>query len=219
MLGWGPTPRKSEWTDMEWQLRRWLFMTWLSGDFIAEMHVHNLDLLNWAMGSHPVKVFGLGGRQVRTGAEYGNVYDHVSAEYEYPNGVRIEYMGSQIDRVSFRNDLNLAGTKGTAYVDFGSFVIKGQNAYTYNGSQNDPCIQQHADQIEAIRKGKKLNEAKRIAESSLTAIMGRMSAYTGRALKWDWALKASKLDLRPEKYELGDLAMREVAVPGKTPLV
>ncbi len=219
MMGWGPKARKPQWTDMEWQLRRWLFMTWLSGDFIAEMHVHNLDLLNWVMGSHPVKVFALGGRQVRTAPEYGDVYDHIAAEYEYPNGVRIQYMGSQIDGVSFRTDLNFTGTKGTAYIDFANFIVKGSNAWTYDGPQNDPCIQQHADQIDAIRNGKKLNEAKRIAESSLTAIIGRMSAYTGRALKWDWALKASKLDLAPEKYQLGDLAMPKAAIPGKTQLI
>jgi predicted dehydrogenase len=219
MLDWGPTPRKPEWTDMEWQLRRWLFLTWLSGDFIAEMHVHNLDLLNWVMGSVPEKVIGMGGREVRTGPEYGNIYDHMSAEYEYPNGVRIEYMGSQMDGVTFRNDLNFSGTKGTVYMDFGNFVIKGPNAYTYDGPQNDPCVQAHADQIDAMRNGKKLNEAKRIAESSLTAIMGRMSAYTGRALKWDWAIQASKLDLRPDEYKLGPLAMRPAAVPGQTPLI
>jgi predicted dehydrogenase len=171
------------------------------------------------MGSPPVKVFALGGRQVRTAPEYGDVYDHIAAEYEYPNGVRIQYMGSQIDGVSFRTDLNFAGTKGTAYIDFANFIIKGPNAYTYDGPRNDPCIRQHADQIDAIRSGKKLNEAKRIAESSLTAIMGRMSAYTGRALKWEWALKASKLDLRPEKYQLGDLAVPKVAIPGKTTLI
>jgi len=80
-------------------------------------------------------------------------------------------------------------------------------------------MKQHADQISAIREGKRLNEGKRIAESSLTAIMGRMSAYTGRALKWDWVMNASKLDLRPQKYEFSDLEMRPVAVPGKTPLI
>jgi len=219
MLGWGPRQRQASWSDMEWQLRRWLFLTWLSGDFIDEMHVHNLDLLNWVMGSPPEKVIAMGGRQVRTAPEYGDVYDHMAAEYEYPNGVRIQYMGSQIDGVSFRNDLNFAGTKGTVYMDFGNFVIKGANAWTWKGPQNDPCIKQHADQVDAILNGKKLNEAKRIAESSLTAIMGRMSAYTGRALKWEWALKASRLDLRPDKYELGPLPMPPVAMPGKTQLI
>lgn len=219
MLDWGPKPRQAAWSDMEWQLRRWLFLTWLSGDFIAEMHVHNLDVVNWVLGSPPERVMALGGRQVRTGPEYGDVYDHVSAEYEYPNGIRIQYMGSQIDGVSFRNDFNFAGPKGSVYMDFGNFVVKGANPWKYDGPQNDPCIKQHADQVDAMLNGKKLNEARQIAESSLTAIMGRMSAYTGRALKWDWALKASKLDLRPQKYELGPLPMPPVAMPGKTPLI
>ncbi|MHC4742908.1 MAG: Gfo/Idh/MocA family oxidoreductase [Planctomycetota bacterium] len=219
MLTWGPKPRKPEWTDMEWQLRRWLFLTWLSGDFIAEMHVHNLDIMNWVFGGPPVRCIGLGGREVRTGPEYGNVYDHFSVEYEYANGARVEYMGSQIDGVSHRNDQRVVGTRGRAYLDSANAIFEGDNAYKYDGPAWSPVLKQHADQISAIRDGKKLNEGKRIAESSLTSIMGRMSAYTGRALKWDWAMKASKLDLSPEKYEFGDLEMRPVAVPGKTPLV
>ncbi len=211
--------RKPEWSDMEWQLRRWLFITWLSGDFITEMHIHNLDLINWALDSHPVRCFGLGGREVRTGPEYGNVFDHFSVEYEYPNGARIEYMGSQIDGCSFRSDERIVGTKGTAIIDRANTIIEGQKPFKYDGPSPSPVIRQHADQIKAIRGGKRLNEGKRIAESTMTTIMGRMSAYTGRALKWDWAMKASKLDLRPEKYEFGDLPLRPVAVPGKTKLV
>jgi predicted dehydrogenase len=219
MLDWGPKQRQPEWSDMEWQIRRWLFITWLSGDFIVEMHVHNLDVMNWALDAHPVQCIGMGGRQVRTGPEYGNCYDHFAVEYEYPNGVRIEYMGSQIDGCTDRNDQRFVGTKGRAYTDFGRVVIEGANKAEYAWDNIDPCIKQHADQIAAIREGKRLNEGKRIAESTLTAIMGRMSAYTGRALKWDWAMNASKLDLSPPKYEFGDLEMRPVAVPGKTKLI
>ena len=219
MLDWGPKQRQPEWSDMEWQIRRWLFITWLSGDFIVEMHVHNLDVMNWAMNAHPVQCIGMGGRQVRTGPEYGNCYDHFAVEYEYPNGVRVEYMGSQIDGCTDRNDQRFVGTKGQAYTDFGRVVIEGPNKAEYAWDQLDPEIKQHADQIAAIRDGKRLNEGKRIAESTLTAIMGRMSAYTGRALKWDWAMNASKLDLSPPKYEFGDLEMRPVAVPGITKLI
>lgn len=219
MLTWGQKERQPNWSDMEWHLRRWLFLTWLSGDFIVEMHVHNLDVMNWALGAHPVQCIGMGGRQVRTAPEYGNVYDHFAVEYEYPNGVRIEYMGAQIDKVSDRNDQRLVGTKGRAYADFGRIVAEGQNPFKYEWDEVDPCIKQHADQIAAIRGGKRLNEGRRIAESTMTSIMGRMSAYTGRALKWDWAMKASNLDLGPPRYEFGDLPMRPVAIPGKTPLV
>ena len=219
MLNWGPRDRQQGWSEMEWQLRRWLFFTWLCGDFIVEQHIHNLDIINWAIGSHPVKCMGMGGREVRTGAEYGNVYDHFAVEYEYPNGVRMGYMGNQIDGVSVRCDQRLVGTKGSAYMDFANAIIEGEKPFKYDGPLPDPCIQQHADQIAAIRKGERLNEGRRIAESTLTAIMGRMSAYTGRALKWDWVMNASKLDLTLPKYEFGDLPVRSVAVPGKTELV
>jgi predicted dehydrogenase len=219
LLGWGPLERQPDWTDMEWQLRRWLFLTWLSGDFIVEQHIHNLDIINWALNTHPVKCIGLGGRQARVKPEYGNVFDHFAVEYEYPNGARIEYMGAQINGCSFRNDQRLVGTKGSAYMDFGRAVIEGNSPFNYEWDEINPCLRQHADQIEAIREGKPLNEGKRVAESTLTAIMGRMSAYTGRALSWDWVMNASKLDLSPPKYEFGDLPMEDVAVPGQTKLI
>ncbi len=219
MTTWGPRQRQAGWTDMEWQLRRWLFMTWLSGDFITEMHVHNLDIMDWAMGSHPVQCMGMGGRQVRTQPEFGDAYDHFAVEYEYPNGVRVEYMGAQIDRASDRCDQWIVGTKGRAYLDFANAVIEGDKPFKYDGPAWNPEIRQHADQIAAIREGKRLNEGKRIAESTMTSIMGRMSAYTGRAMKWDWAMNASKLDLSPPKYEFGDVPARPVAMPGQTPLI
>jgi len=221
MLTWSPETRQRQpgWSDMEWQLRRWLFLTWLSGDFIVEMHIHNLDRVNWAMNAHPVQCMGLGGRQARTGPEYGDVYDHFAVEYEYPNGARVAYMGAQIDKASELQSYRIVGTKGQAYTDSGNFMIAGAKPFKYDGPQPSPVIQQHADQIAAIRGGQRLNEGVRVAESTLTCIMGRMSAYTGRALKWDWAMQASKLDLRPPREEFGDLPARPVAVPGQTPLV
>lgn len=219
MRAWGPQQRESGWSDMEWQLRRWLFLTWLSGDFIVEMHVHNIDMMNWLIGAHPVQCLGMGGRQARTEPQYGDSYDHFAVEYEYPNGLRVEYMGSQIDKMTDRNDQRLVGTKGSLVADFAGVRIEGQNPAEIAWDKNDPCVKQHADQIEAIRRDQRLNEGRRIAESTLTSIMGRMSAYTGRALKWDWALSASKLDLTPPAYQFGDLPMPPVAVPGKTQLI
>jgi hypothetical protein len=98
-------------------------------------------------------------------------------------------------------------------------MISGAKPYKYDGPQPSPVIQQHADQIAAMRGGQRLNEGVRIAESTMTCIMGRMSAYTGRALKWDWVMQASKLDLRPPREEFGALPMPPVAIPGQTPLV
>ncbi len=220
MRSWGPQQRQAGWSDMEWQLRRWLFMTWLSGDFIVEMHVHNLDVMNWLIGAHPVQCMGMGGRQQRTEPEFGDSFDHFAVEYEYPNGLRVEYMGTQMDKVGEgRSDQRLVGTKGSMYTDSGRVVIQGQNPSEIAWDKQDPCLKQHADQIDAIRRDKRLNEGRRIAESTLTSIMGRMSAYTGRALKWDWAMNASKLDLTPPLHQFGDLPMPPAAIPGKTQLI
>ena len=218
-LGRRVKKRQVGWSDMEWQCRCWYWFTWLSGDHIVEQHVHNLDVINWALGAHPANCVGLGGREVRKGPEYGNIFDHFAVEYEYPNGVRVSSMCRQTDGCSNRISERVVGTKGSAYTDRSTGFIKGQNAFRYDGPSSDPQLQEHTDLITSIRSGKPLNDGKRIAESTLTAIMGRMSAYTGRAMKWDWVMNASKLDLRPSKYEFGDLPVRPVAVPGITRLV
>jgi predicted dehydrogenase len=218
MMDWGKQAQAG-WSDMELQIRRWMFYHWLSGDLIVEQQIHNLDLMNWALRGHPVQCIGMGGRQARKGVKYGNVYDHFTVEYEYPGGVRVQYMGAQIDGCTTRNDQHLAGTSGSAYFDFGNAIIEGRNPFKYDQPIPDPCITQHADHIRAIREGEPLNEGRRVAESTMTAIMGRMSAYTGRALKWDWVMNASQLDLRPPKYEFGSLPVAPVAMPGKTQLI
>lgn len=220
MGGWGPQERKPDMTDMEWQLRRWLFHTWLSGDFIVEMHIHELDIVNWLIGDHPVRCMGIGGRQVRTDTNlFGDSFDHFSVLFEYPNGIQVAYLGEQMDATSHKTFEQIRGTKGTAYTDWSTSRIRGEKPFTFEGEDNNPVIQQHADQIAAMRNNEKLNEGRRVAESTLTAIMGRMSAYTGRELKWDWAMKASKLDLTPEKYEFGPRPELVIPMPGKTQLV
>jgi predicted dehydrogenase len=208
--------KEPEWSDMEWQCRNWLYFTWLSGDHIVEQHVHNIDVINWAFGTLPIKALGLGGRQVRIGLEYGNIYDHFAVEFEYPNGARVLSMCRQIPGCSDRIEERVIGTKGSA---FSSGEIKGDKSWKYEGPNPDPYVQEQADLIASIRRGEPLNEGRRIAESTLCAIMGRMSAYTGRALSWDWVMNSSKLDLTPPKYEFGDLPVEPVAMPGLTHLV
>jgi len=88
-------PRQAGWSDMEYQLRNWLYYTWLSGDHIVEQHVHNLDVVNWGMGGIPVRVVGVGGRQARVQPEYGHIYDHFGLDYEYANGVHMMSMCRQ----------------------------------------------------------------------------------------------------------------------------
>lgn len=211
--------KQEGWSDMEWQCRNWLYFTWLSGDHIVEQHVHNLDVINWAIGSHPVQCMGMGGREVRTAPKFGNIFDHFAIEYEYPNGVRVLSMCRQTAGCNDQVSERLVGTNGQTYTDGSNGFIEGPNAYKYEGESPNPYEQEHTDLIASIRSGEPLNEGKRVAESTMTAIMGRMSAYTGRALKWDWAMNASKLDLSPARYEFYDLAVRPVSVPGKTQLV
>ncbi len=207
------TPQMS---DMEWQCRNWLYFTWLSGDHIVEQHVHNIDVMNWALGSLPVKVMAMGGRQQRTAPEYGNIYDHFAVEFEYPNGVRVLSMCRQIKGCADRVEERIVGTKGYA---FGYGEIHGTNFWKFDGDEPNPYVQEQADLIASIRAGKPLNEGRRIAESTLCAIMGRMSAYTGRAISWEWAMTSSKLDLTPSKYDFGPLPVEPVAIPGVTPLI
>ena len=211
--------QREGWSDMEYQIRRWLFWTWLSGDFIVEMHVHNLDIMNWALQSHPVKCMGVGGRQARTGLDYGNVYDHFSVEYQYPEDVRIEYIGTQIDNFTFRSDQRLTGTNGSVLMDFRKGIITGGNPYEFTGDSPNPSVLQYQEMIHSIRNGMALNEGVQIAESTMTAILGRMSAYTGKEVTWDWAMNESKLDLAPEKMQFGDLPLEPVAIPGVTDLI
>ncbi len=205
-----------EMSDMEWQCRNWLYFSWTSGDHIVEQHVHNIDVINWAFGATPVKVMGMGGRQVRTAPEYGNIFDHFAVEFEYPNGARVMSMCRQTPGCADRVEEKIVGTKGHA---FGYGEIAGPSAWKFEGNEPDPYVVEHTDLIASIRDGKPLNEGRRVAESTLCAIMGRMSAYTGRALSWDWAMNSSKLDLTPAKFEFGPNPVDPVAVPGQTPLV
>jgi predicted dehydrogenase len=210
--------RRPEWSDMEWQLRNWLYFTWLSGDHIVEQHVHNLDVVNWAIGAHPIRCTGMGGRQVRTSPAYGHIFDHFAIEYEYPEGVSVTSMCRQIDGCASRVAEVFRGTSGTCTTSPGQATIDGERAWKFSGTNNNPYVQEHTDLIQSIQSGKPLNEGQQIAESTLTAIMGRMSAYTGKSVTWEQALN-SKLDLTPPSYEFGPLPTPDVAVPGKTPLI
>jgi predicted dehydrogenase len=208
--------RTPKMTDMEWQCRNWLYFTWTSGDHIVEQHVHNIDVMNWAFRANPVKVMGMGGRQQRTAPEYGNIYDHFAVEFEYPDGVRVMSMCRQIPGCAERVEEKIVGTKGHA---FGYGEISGPAAWKFVGDEPNPYVVEHTDLIASIRAGKPLNEGKRIAESTLCAILGRMSAYTGRAINWEWGMEASRLDLSPYKYEFGSNPVDPVAIPGQTPLI
>lgn len=205
--------RRAGWSDMEWQLRNWNYFTWLSGDHIVEQHVHNLDIINWVMNDHPVRAYGMGGRQARPNDTYGHIYDHFAVEYEYPNGVRLSSQCRQMNGCDGRVAEAVVGTKGTSNCQ-NMIRAKDGSSWRFRGAKPNPYQQEHVDLINGIRTGNPPNEARAIAESTLTAIMGRESAYSGRTVEWNAALN-SKIRLGPAQYELGDLAFPKVAIPGE----
>ena len=210
-------------SDMEYQIRNWLYYTWLSGDHICEQHVHNLDVMNWGMDAHPVGCVALGGRQVRTAPIWGNVFDHFAVEYEYPGGVKTSSQCRQIDGCANNVSETFVGSKGSFKLSSGHYEWSGgpggSGLFRIRGERN-PYEQEHIDLVESIRAGKPLNELKTVAESTLTAIMGRMSAYTGQTVTWDQALN-SKLDLMPTELSLDKFPFPcpAVAIPGETPFL
>lgn len=206
--------RKPGSSDFEYMLRNWYFYSWLSGDHIVEQHVHNLDVVNWAVGAPPVEALAVGGRQWRTEPQYGNIFDHFAVRYRYANGAILLSMARQINDTEPRVGEGIFGTKGRAFAG----RVEGANAWRWEGANPNPYEQEHADLIRSIRDGKPLNEGRTVAEATLTAIMGRMSAYSGKTVKWDFALNESELDLTPKTireggYRLG--AAPAVPAPAK----
>jgi myo-inositol 2-dehydrogenase / D-chiro-inositol 1-dehydrogenase len=205
--------RKPEMSEMEYQLRMWIYYDWLSGDQPVEQHIHTVDVTDWVMGGHPVKAVATGGRQVRVEPEFGNVYDHFTMDYEYAGGKHVMSMCRQMANVDNHVGAYFVGTKGEA--DIYKAEIKGEKPWKYEGeiSIAKAYIQEHTDLINSIRNGKPLNETEHVAHSTLTAILGREAAYTGKSLKWDEVLK-SELDLSPPALAFGPNPVRPVPMPG-----
>lgn len=182
--------RDPKWSDVEFQHRAWYSFVWICGDQIVEQHLHNIDVCNWFMGMHPIKVRASGGASWRPREEiYGNIYDHIVAEYEYPNGVIMHSHCRQYRReVDTYVDISegLAGTKGRS------------NCRDMGKDGNDPYMQEHIAMIDSIRgDGPRINQAMEVAESTMTCIMGRESAYSGREITWN-EIMMSQLDLFPK---------------------
>jgi len=213
-------PRQPGQTDMDYQMRNWYNFTWLSGDFNVEQHVHFLDVAAWVMKDvYPVKAVGMGGRQVLVEPEYGNIYDHFSVVYEYASGVRL-YSNTRHHR-GCKNEMatHVFGSKGRAFISEGRITFTGPDAWEHRGRDNNFYQTEHDELFASIRKGKPINNGDYMNKSSLLAIQGRMSAYTGQEIGWDQAL-ASKEDLSPPKYDWAvALPDPPVAIPGKTRFV
>lgn len=216
-------PRQPEWTDMHWQMRNWYYFTWLSGDFNVEQHVHYLDLCAWVMGDrYPASAIGMGGRQVRVGEEYGNIYDHHSVTYEYADGVRLFSNCRQIAGCANEMSAIVIGSEGMAVLSdsrrgLGLQTPQGEWTYRYQG-KDDVFQAEHNALFASIRAGQPLNNGDYMAKSTLLAIQGRMATYTGELVSWEQATN-SREDLSPAKYEWGPIATPAIAIPGITKIV
>ncbi len=179
---------------MHWQMHNWYYFTWLSGDFNVEQHVHNLDLASWAMGEqYPIKAIGMGGREVRKGPEYGNIFDHHSVVYEYASGARLISNTRQIEGCKSDISVDVLGTKGTAYlaerkngVRINSEKDSGKKEWKYEGEAKNMYQVEHDELFASIRAGTPINNGEYMAKSTLLAIMGRMATYTEKKSPGIW---------------------------------
>ena len=212
--------KEPHWTDMEGMLRDWGNWTWLSGDHIVEQHVHNIDVFNWFSGKRPETAIGFGARQRRL---TGDQYDTFSVDYVYEGGIHVHSMCRQIDGCANNVFEIIQGTKGSWSNRAGIKDLDGNLIWKYDGKQEkeehkqtNPYVLEHVNLLNHIRNKKPLCQAEESAISALTAIMGRISAYTGKLITWEQML-TSDLDLLPEKLELRnmDMSVYSIPVPGE----
>jgi len=202
------------WSDMEYMIRDWVNWNWLSGDIIVEQHIHHLDAMLWVLGKTPVKATGMGARARR---QTGDQYDFFSIDYEYGDGVHMHSTIRQLNGCANERQEVIVGTKGSANLDGMIYDLSGKQTWKYDGPVNDALVQEHIDWVTSIRKEKPINTAKETALATLMAIMGRDSAYSGKAITWD-DLMASTARLGPTEYSLGTVALKaEPPVAGVDP--
>jgi len=209
--------RQPGWTDLEYQIRNWYYFTWLSGDFIVEQFVHELDKMSWLLGKYPSSVLASGGRISRTDPKYGHVFDHFNAIFEYEGGQR--YYASTRHQPGcdgmFRD--HVFGTEG--WCDMMKFTIYGKNQQRLAKRRTNMHQLEHDEMYAALRQGEIINNGEYMAHSTLMGIMARESAYTGKRITWEQIMK-SKRRYVPEKLDWNmKLPDPPVAKPGVTPFI
>jgi len=210
---WAVT-RKDGMSDLEWQLRNWLYFTWISGDHIIEQHIHNIDVCLWACQKLPIKAISHGGRQTRTDPLYGHIYDHFATELHFENNVVMHTYCRQQDGTVANVSEFIQGTKGQSN---GGGRIWGENSFRYEGENTNPYVQEHKHLVESIRSGNLLNEGRQVAESTLAALMGRLAAYTGQEITRDQALATKSLMPKDLSFDMS-IPVAPVPMPGLTKL-
>ena len=198
--------RDPKWGDIEWQQRNWYSFLWICGDQIVEQHLHNIDVCNWFKGAHPVEVVASGGAAWRPREEeYGNIYDHCSADFTYADGSHMSSYCRQYNNAAGNVSERIVGTKG----------VIDSNALRGVKPPFDPYVQEHMDMVNSILgKGPYINEVQEVAESTLTCIMGREAAYSGQKITWDMIMN-SKQDLMPKNFDMkASFPVTPLPVPG-----
>ncbi|MFN7689366.1 MAG: Gfo/Idh/MocA family protein [Sphingobacteriales bacterium] len=219
-------PRKEGQTEMDYQMRNWYYFNWLCGDHITEQHIHNIDVINWFKGGYPVKAQGMGGRQVRKGKDYGEIFDHHYVEFHYADGSILNSQCRHIPKTMAKVDELMTGTKGKIFCGAGNITdLKGKVLYQFDQkTENNPYQTEHDELFAAIAKGEyKYADAENGAKSTMTSILGRLATYTGQVVEWDKALN-SGMDIQPKTYAFdaappilpGADGYYPVAVPGVT---
>ena len=208
-------PRKANASDLAYHIDNWYHFLWLCGDHIVEQHVHNLDVINWVMGAHPVKAVGLGGRGLGRKAgdpnEVGQIWDHFAVEFEYPNGVPLYSYCAHVPGIVTDVSETVFGSKGTSRVN--SYSINKKKVFS--GNETNPYVQEHIDLIQSIKAGKPLNELQAVTESTMTAILGRMAAYSGGVVTWDQGVNSKFSTMPTDLSESAKILVSPSPVPGK----
>jgi myo-inositol 2-dehydrogenase/D-chiro-inositol 1-dehydrogenase len=194
-------PRRPDQTEMQYQVRNWYYFTWLSGDHIVEQHVHDIDIGNWIAGGHPIEAQGAGGRQVRVGKEVGEIFDHHSVEFTFADGVKMFSYCRHIPGCWDSFSQHAHGDKGRANIQghgTSELLVDGQEPLRWRRGADGHQTEMD-ELVAAILAGRPYNEADWAAESTMTAILGRMATYSGKIVTWDEAVN-STLDLAPKSF-------------------
>lgn len=202
-----------KWSEMEYQMRNWLYFNWLSGDHPAEQHIHSLDKAAWLMDDEaPVRVYSLGGRQRRTAPQYGNIYDHFATVFEWENGVKCHsYCRQQAGCFNNTEDY-VVGTKGSAKI-LRHEVVSGGETWKFRGKKPSMYDVEHQHLFKSIRGAAPINNGHYMCNSTLMALCARDAAYTGKNIKWDDFMKSETV-LGPKELKWGNFTPGEIPIPG-----
>jgi len=191
-------------SELEYQMRNWYYFNWICGDHILEQHIHNIDVANWFIGSYPKSAQGMGGRQTRTGKEYGEIFDHHYVEFNYNSGAVISSQCRHQKGCDSRIDEVFQGTKGSVELGKGVITdIRGKELYRYPsvlGQEANPYQVEHDEFFKSIRSNDIISDAENGAKSTLSAIMGRMATYSGKTVTWDEVLNSDH-QIMPESVD------------------